>query len=233
MLDSPTKLSQLSQRDLLKQPTNQNRLLWKANRKFQNKMNRLNAKQSIVQPIVSNQCGLCRKTNDQHLLALCDSCNLHYHLGCLDPPLTRMPKKSRFGGWQCSECTEKEDVYPEANSFVVDIDENSADGRRLRESRKVPNKFVPDENSETPMSLPKKRGRPLGSSSKKKQKPKKPRIEQLIVNEDGSQQVDSDRRTPIPPIKISTLKKNLVKKEPVTEECIKCKQMCDVKDLVQ
>lgn len=46
-----------------------------------------------------NRCGICRQTTDQHLLAKCDSCHKHYHLGCLDPPLTRMPKKTKLMGW--------------------------------------------------------------------------------------------------------------------------------------
>lgn len=49
-------------------------------------------------------CGICKRTKDQHLLVHCDTCLLHYHLGCLTPPLTRMPKKSKLYGWQCSEC---------------------------------------------------------------------------------------------------------------------------------
>ncbi len=70
-------------------------------------------------------CQLCKKTKDQvvilfikmfsstmfhvgfflqHLLAHCDTCRLYYHLGCLTPPLTRMPRKSKLYGWQCSEC---------------------------------------------------------------------------------------------------------------------------------
>ncbi len=46
-----------------------------------------------------NSCGVCKKSHDQHLLAHCDKCKLHYHLGCLTPPLTRMPKKSKLYGW--------------------------------------------------------------------------------------------------------------------------------------
>ncbi|XP_016997796.2 PHD finger protein 14 [Drosophila takahashii] len=52
-------------------------------------------------------CGICKRSKDQHLLVKCDTCNLHYHLGCLNPPLTRPPKKSKQYGWQCSECCDK------------------------------------------------------------------------------------------------------------------------------
>ncbi|XP_018361450.1 PREDICTED: PHD finger protein 14 isoform X2 [Trachymyrmex cornetzi] len=51
-----------------------------------------------------HQCGICRRSTNQHLLAKCDTCHLHYHLSCLSPPLARMPKKTRQMGWQCSEC---------------------------------------------------------------------------------------------------------------------------------
>ncbi|XP_030383076.1 PHD finger protein 14 isoform X2 [Scaptodrosophila lebanonensis] len=58
----------------------------------------------------SMACGICKRNNDQHLLVKCDTCNLYYHLGCLNPPLTRPPKKSKQYGWQCSECCDKSDV---------------------------------------------------------------------------------------------------------------------------
>jgi hypothetical protein len=60
-----------------------------------------------------NECGICRKVNDQHLLAKCDTCHLYYHLGCLNPPLTRHPKKSKLYAWQCSECDKSDDSAPE------------------------------------------------------------------------------------------------------------------------
>ncbi|XP_063216881.1 PHD finger protein 14 isoform X2 [Bacillus rossius redtenbacheri] len=51
-----------------------------------------------------SECGICRQSRDPHLLAKCDTCHLYYHLGCLNPPLARMPKKTKLMGWQCSEC---------------------------------------------------------------------------------------------------------------------------------
>ncbi|KAJ6637762.1 PHD finger protein 14 [Pseudolycoriella hygida] len=56
-----------------------------------------------------HECGICKRCTDQHLLAKCDTCHLHYHLGCLNPPLTRHPKKSKLYGWQCSECAKSDD----------------------------------------------------------------------------------------------------------------------------
>jgi hypothetical protein len=44
------------------------------------------------------------QAHSQHLLALCDTCNHHYHLACLDPPLKKMPHKSARFLWECSNC---------------------------------------------------------------------------------------------------------------------------------
>lgn len=60
-------------------------------------------------PLLLNECGICRQRRDQHMLAKCDTCHLYYHLNCLNPPLTRLPKKSKLYGWQCSECDKTSD----------------------------------------------------------------------------------------------------------------------------
>lgn len=65
--------------------------------------------QSQNKTALVHECGICKRCNDQHLLAKCDTCHFHYHLGCLNPPLTRHPKKSKLYGWQCSECDKSED----------------------------------------------------------------------------------------------------------------------------
>ncbi|XP_022181600.1 PHD finger protein 14-like isoform X2 [Myzus persicae] len=64
-----------------------------------------------------NKCGICSHTNDQHLLAKCDTCCLYYHLRCLSPPLTRMPKKTKLCGWQCSDC---ENTNSNSDQKIVD-----------------------------------------------------------------------------------------------------------------
>lgn len=61
-----------------------------------------------------NECGICKKCTDQHVLVKCDNCKLYYHLGCLNPPLTRMPKKSKIYSWQCSECDKSDGSEPES-----------------------------------------------------------------------------------------------------------------------
>ncbi|KAL3221420.1 hypothetical protein MRX96_029413 [Rhipicephalus microplus] len=72
------------------------------------------------------ECGVCKKSQDQHQLAKCDKCQLHYHLYCLDPPLTRMPKKTKSMGWQCSGCNKNSDEDKERH-----CDPNAP--RRLRD----------------------------------------------------------------------------------------------------
>ena len=57
----------------------------------------------LTDPLLLNECGICRQRRDQHLLAKCDTCHLYYHLNCLNPPLMRLPKKSKLYEWQCSE----------------------------------------------------------------------------------------------------------------------------------
>lgn len=75
-----------------------------------------------------NECGICRQRRDQHLLAKCDTCHLYYHLNCLNPPLTRLPKKSKLYGWQCSECDKSSDSE-------VDVKDKGARRARTRHSK--------------------------------------------------------------------------------------------------
>ena len=42
-------------------------------------------------------CEICRESGE---LLLCDTCNLVYHMSCLDPPLTAVPP----GMWLCPKC---------------------------------------------------------------------------------------------------------------------------------
>lgn len=88
-------------------------------------------------------CGKCGAVKDQHLLALCDTCHSYFHIYCLDPPLTRVPKKTKFGGWQCSDCSERdEEEQEEANEEQNMLAAQEAGGpRRLRERIKFPEKY--------------------------------------------------------------------------------------------
>ncbi|XP_045494086.1 PHD finger protein 14 isoform X1 [Colias croceus] len=61
----------------------------------------------------ARECAVCARSSEQHLMAACDTCQHHYHLHCLRPPLQRPPKKSKLYGWQCSECDKTSDSEPE------------------------------------------------------------------------------------------------------------------------
>ncbi|KAG1679597.1 PHD finger protein 14 [Nymphon striatum] len=105
------------------------------------------------------QCGICEDSNDQHQMAKCDNCHLHYHLNCLDPPLTRMPKKNKQQGWQCSECDRTEGGH-ETDTTSLDPDAP----RSLRRHPKPPAKFVKslcvEDSSKTEKRASKKRRAP-------------------------------------------------------------------------
>ncbi|KAH0554882.1 hypothetical protein KQX54_013616 [Cotesia glomerata] len=87
-----------------------------------------------------HQCGICRRATNQHLLAKCDTCHLHYHLSCLSPPLSRMPKKTKLMGWQCSECDKES-----SGSEVEHVDTSAP--RKLRHCK---DEVVPSEESQLP-----------------------------------------------------------------------------------
>lgn len=107
-----------------------------------------------------NECGICKQVSDQHCLAKCDTCKLYYHLGCLSPPLTRHPKKSKIYGWQCSECDEDnpDGVVPLASGprksrtkyskdgLIVPVETNlyTSNGNDTAES--APNSLSPSSN---------------------------------------------------------------------------------------
>lgn len=121
-------------------------------------------------------CGKCKTVKDQHLLALCDTCNKYLHIYCIDPPLTRVPKKTKFGGWQCSDCTdreeeEQEEAIEEQNKQAI----QEKDGpRRLREHVKNPEKYVEESMMLADFwSTNKRRSRKRSSGGSKK----KPKIE--------------------------------------------------------
>lgn len=46
-----------------------------------------------------HRCVICHKSEKQHLIIQCDKCRKFYHLGCLDPPLTKKPRITSTCGW--------------------------------------------------------------------------------------------------------------------------------------
>lgn len=100
-------------------------------------------KHSAAPPSATHQCSKCTTTKDQHLLSLCDTCKCYLHIYCLDPPLARVPKKTKFGGWQCSDCSERdEEEQEEAQKEQDTLAVQGAEGpRKLRERIKYPEKY--------------------------------------------------------------------------------------------
>ncbi|XP_072173481.1 PHD finger protein 14-like [Diadema setosum] len=96
-------------------------------------------KEEIKSPTVIHLCGICEQSHDQHLLVLCDICKKYYHMGCLDPPLTRLPKKSAFSVWQCSECVSSSSSDEGATENPREVEEEP---RRKRRIIKEPLKFT-------------------------------------------------------------------------------------------
>uniref|UniRef100_A0A8C4XDI6 PHD finger protein 14 n=1 Tax=Erpetoichthys calabaricus TaxID=27687 RepID=A0A8C4XDI6_ERPCA len=127
-------------------------------------------------PAVLYSCGICKKNQDQHLLLLCDTCKLHYHLGCLDPPLTRMPKKTKNSYWQCSECDQAGSSDMEADIAMETLPDGT---KRSRRQIKEPIKFVPQEVTQEPKKIIIRNTRTRGQKRKRvsiseEEKPEEP-----------------------------------------------------------
>ncbi|KAL1452864.1 hypothetical protein WDU94_007051 [Cyamophila willieti] len=140
---------------------------------------------------LNHKCGLCHQGQDPHTMAKCDTCHLYYHLGCLSPPLLRMPKKTKLMGWQCSECDkESSDSNPEnidteaprklrhgrENSFQDDplavLSEDLVSGVPSGKKRKRGPEFYHDKRDRYSPELIGKSSQPGTSRKKKKKKTK-------------------------------------------------------------
>lgn len=205
-------------------------------------------KTSLSQELDWKECGTCKKNADQHLLALCDSCKLHFHIGCLDPPLTRIPKKTRFGGWQCSDCTDKQkrkQYEPDVDMEHEDEEEQNEESSGRKRSRRGPDKYVPDADKYRDSSAsagtnpsPKRRGRPPLTEKRKKMKliakqralnRQKVKVEVSLAFETGNASSDSGPVIKSEPLNHKENDSGLKREK----ECWKCNQISSVKQLVQ
>ena len=92
-------------------------------------------------------CATCHKSHDQHLIVECDACHNYYHLGCVDPPLTSVPKKSANYIWQCMECdSSEEEEEEEEEKPAASDDDNSTPKRRPQRASTAPKKFTPSKS---------------------------------------------------------------------------------------
>ncbi|XP_018494139.1 PHD finger protein 14 [Galendromus occidentalis] len=51
-------------------------------------------------------CKVCSSVEEQHQQIECEQCHATFHLFCLNPPLTRFPKKTKGINWLCEDCLE-------------------------------------------------------------------------------------------------------------------------------
>ncbi|XP_036070665.1 PHD finger protein 14 isoform X2 [Oryzias melastigma] len=166
-------------------------------------------------PAILYSCGICKKNQDQHLLVLCDTCKLYYHLGCLEPPLTRMPKKTKNSYWQCSECDQ-------ASSDEADIAmETLPDGtKRSRRQIKGPIKFIPQEMSPEPKKQQLRGTRTRGQKRKR-----------VLISEEREDKPEE----PLP--RERRQRQSAVQKKPKADdtrtECATCKGPGDNENLVR
>lgn len=47
----------------------------------------------------TNSCSICKEKTNSHLLVDCDTCKEFFHITCLEPPLSAVPKKTKLFGW--------------------------------------------------------------------------------------------------------------------------------------
>jgi hypothetical protein len=59
---------------------------------------------SLYKPDVNFPCHVCGLPDDEHIMLLCDACGLGYHIYCLEPKLSSLP---RADIWLYSECVGK------------------------------------------------------------------------------------------------------------------------------
>lgn len=63
---------------------------------------------------LENLCASCKSGGK---LISCDTCSNHYHLECVEPPLSRAPR----GRWSCSKCKAKRRNATKGNERMLSI----------------------------------------------------------------------------------------------------------------
>ncbi|KAJ1354286.1 hypothetical protein KIN20_011169 [Parelaphostrongylus tenuis] len=92
----------------------------------------LDSPPKLVREITINVCKECGKSHDQHLIIGCDLCYEYYHIGCLDPPLEKVPKKVNCE-WHCANCCESSDDAEKQRESNRENLTDTATNRRLRQ----------------------------------------------------------------------------------------------------
>ena len=73
-------------------------------------------------------CEVCQRGDREHILLLCDSCDLAYHTTCLAPPLDRVPR----GSWYCDLCVRVNPVRPDTRRVREDVITRTGHLERIR-----------------------------------------------------------------------------------------------------
>ncbi|XP_022105583.1 PHD finger protein 14-like isoform X2 [Acanthaster planci] len=182
-------------------------------------------KEGPKSPAVIHSCGICKQSTDQHQLALCDTCKKHYHLGCLDPPLSRMPKKTAFSGWQCSECVSSSSDTSMAET--VEGEEGDEAGRRKRRVIREPNKFTPPVDGKGGQKKVASRGKRKGRRGLKR----KLKVTKEEGEEECGTSVNAENETPKAKRERTTQRKLPVREAKGT--CVKCNKEGDCNSIVR
>ncbi|XP_069674627.1 E3 ubiquitin-protein ligase UHRF1-like [Periplaneta americana] len=62
-------------------------------------------------------CHVCGRKDSPETQVLCDDCNMAYHIGCLNPPLTTVPETDE---WYCPDCKTDENEIVKAGEKLKD-----------------------------------------------------------------------------------------------------------------
>ncbi|XP_053684264.1 PHD and RING finger domain-containing protein 1 [Sabethes cyaneus] len=92
-------------------------------------------------------CEVCRRPDREDTMLLCDSCNLGYHMECLDPPLEEIPS----GSWYCDCCfaSASDEDDEEVQDLLNDLNEiGGIRQTRLRDRIHSPPRIVRTRQSE-------------------------------------------------------------------------------------
>ena len=156
---------------------------------------------------VDSECSVCKQKTNSHLLVQCDTCKLIYHINCLEPPLSSVPKKTKLYGWECSKCVRKKDSDYEENEEEELTNENDLTGssnnnnkmndsmlRSLRRERKLTHSKETFELEQLINLATKKketRGRKKGYKKAKKNENKRELSDESEVNKKRAKKLKS------------------------------------------
>ena len=120
-------------------------------------------------------CEVCQRGDREHILLLCDSCDLAYHTTCLATPLDRVPR----GSWYCDLCVRVNPVRPNTRRVREDVITRTGHLERIRGAvtaarRELETRFATFLGNNSPVRT-RTRKRTKRTKKKVKSKPKRRR----------------------------------------------------------